>query len=511
MPVEGTLLGEDLGAVVLGALARRVARLLVGAGGGGEARAGEGGAQLAEVDHRGHGAGQPGELELVLGGGVADWAGPGGGPLVGEVQRRLAVLLLLLHLVRDVVRLDAVRALALRAPRPQPAPLVQAAEGEEGGVEFVEVLGRQPGPHEGQGEAWQPRPELEVVVEEGRVGVAEAGAGEGEVWQVLALPAVPRPGVLEPDLDHLEGVPDLARDVVKLLPLGPWVHLVVGLEHEALLLGDEGPHPHLPVVLRRAALPVLAGDALVALVVVRVPLLLEAGRGAGHRLAHLLAEHLLGGGLVDALDHVPDQLEVLRVAEAVLDAVRHVEPVLGLLLLARLLLDGLLHPGWGGGRLLGLLGGLHHLHLAQLVLGLLLLGGGAQPHLLPQRQQPLQILVRLGQQRGGGGGGQLLVAGEQLVVLRLQQQLGQQLWAHRRAEGAERLQGRGQGEGGRGLGVGVSWRLLGPARAPGGRGGPLHPLGPRAGELRLGVPQVVLPGPAPAPPPAYQALLTGGV
>ena len=71
--------------------------------------------------------------------------------------------------------------------------------------------------------------------------------------------------------------------------------------------------------------------------------------------------------------------------------------------------------------------------------------------------------------------------------------------------------GRGQGEGGRGLGVGVSWRLLGPARAPGGRGGPLHPPGSRAGELRLGVPQVVLPGPGPAPPPAYQALLAGGV
>ena len=370
------------------------------------------------------------------------------------------------------------------------AGLVQAAEGEECRVEFVEELSRQlqPGPLEGKGEARQPRPELEVVVEEGRVGVAEA----------------PCPGLLEPDIDYL---------VAQLL-LGPRVHLVVGLEHKAaLLLGDESPHPHLPVVLRRAALPVLAGDALVALVVVRIPLLLEPGRGAGHTLAHLLAEHLLGGGLVDALDHVPDQLEVLRVAEAVLDAVRHVESVLGLLLLARLLLDGLLHPGRGGGRVLGLLRmrGLHHLHLVQLVFGLLLLGGGPQPHLLPQCQQPLQILVRLGQQRGGGGGGQLLVAGEQLVVLRLQQQLGQQLRAHRRAEGAERLQGRGQGEGGRGLGVGVSRRLLGPARAPGGRGGPLHPLGSRAGELRLGVPQVVLPGPAPAPPPAYQALLAGGV
>ena len=174
------------------------------------------------------------------------------------------------------------------------AGLVQAAEGEECRVEFVEELSRQlqPGPLEGKGEARQPRPELEVVVEEGRVGVAEAGAGEGEVWQVLALPAVPRPGVLEPDLDHLEGVPDLARDVVKLLPLGPRVHLVVGLEHEALLLGDEGPHPHLPVVLRRAALPVLAGDALVALVVVSIPLLLEPGSGTGKSIAHLLG----GGG-----------------------------------------------------------------------------------------------------------------------------------------------------------------------------------------------------------------------
>ena len=99
-------------------------------------------------------------------------------------------------------------------------------------------------------EARQPRPELEVVVEEGRVGVAEA----------------PCPGVLEPDIDHL---------VAQLL-LGPRVHLEVGLEHKAaLLLGDESPHPHLPVVLRRAALPVLAGDALVALVVVSIPLLLE--------------------------------------------------------------------------------------------------------------------------------------------------------------------------------------------------------------------------------------------
>ena len=148
------------------------------------------------------------------------------------------------------------------------AGLVQAAEGEECRVEFVEELSRQlqPGPLEGKGEARQPRPELEVVVEEGRVGVAEA----------------PCPGLLEPDIDYL---------VAQLL-LGPRVHLVVGLEHEALLLGDESPHPHLPVVLRRAALPVLAGDALVALVVVSIPLLLEPGSGTGKSIAHLLG----GGG-----------------------------------------------------------------------------------------------------------------------------------------------------------------------------------------------------------------------
>ena len=85
MPVERTLLGEDLGAVVLGARGRRVGRLLVRARGGGEARAGEGGAQLAEVDHWADWAGQPGQLQLLLGGRVADWAGPGGGALVGEV------------------------------------------------------------------------------------------------------------------------------------------------------------------------------------------------------------------------------------------------------------------------------------------------------------------------------------------------------------------------------------------------------------------------------------------
>ena len=66
---------------------------------------GEGGAEFAKVDRC------SAELLLLVQGG----RGPGGGALVGQVQGRL--LLVLLHLVIDVLRLDALRRLGLVATK----------------------------------------------------------------------------------------------------------------------------------------------------------------------------------------------------------------------------------------------------------------------------------------------------------------------------------------------------------------------------------------------------------
>ena len=70
------------------------------------------------------------------------------------------------------------------------------------------------------------------------------------VW--LAFPPIPSPGVLEPDLDHLEGVSNFGGNVLQFLPLWPGVDNVEGLEDTQLLLRYQCPHSCLSLVRSEA-------------------------------------------------------------------------------------------------------------------------------------------------------------------------------------------------------------------------------------------------------------------
>ena len=202
-------------------------------------------------------------------------------------------------------------------------------------VELVEVL--QAGSDEGEGQPGEV-PELEIVVEQSRVVV-----GKLEMWQTFSLSPVPSPGILEPNFYNFKWVSYFPCNGIQLFSLGPRVHLIMTFENERLLLRYESSLANFPVLLT-PSVPgpsVLAGDALVALIVLGIIPVFGVG-------ADRLPEHLFGCCLVHSFNHRLDHLEVVRVPETVLDAVSNIELVFdgNFLFYILLFLLYCFHPWW---------------------------------------------------------------------------------------------------------------------------------------------------------------------